>query len=148
MYSEGGLSAFGIDHGYEEVGKFVNPMEAMKGARGAVKAATAGAHRAPGLSSVSKPVGALRTFTGGVGANISGGLKRAGAAVTGNPGKRAAPTLRTKVGGGLTSLGQKSFAQPYKTGAIGLGAAGAGAGAVGAGGAAAFGGRRKRPGQV
>jgi hypothetical protein len=136
-------SAFGIDHGYE-VEKAFNPMAALK----AVKGASGGAHRAAGLASVPKPVGALRTFTGGAGANISGGLKRAGAAVSGQQGKRSAGGMRAKIGGGLTGLGQKSFANPVRTGAIGLGAGAAGVGGAGALGASAFGGRKKRPGQV
>jgi len=137
-------SAFGIDHGYEEVTKLVNPLAALKGA-GELKSVAGAAHRAPGLAKVPGAAGKLRTFTGGAGASISGGLKRAGGAITGQPGKRQAPGMRAKVGGAVTGLGQKSFAQPVKTGAIGLG----GAGAVGAaGGAAAFGGRKKRPGQV
>ena len=140
------ISAFGIDHGYSEVEKIANPMEMLRTFGGAAKAAVGGAgkaaggaHRAPGLAAMPKPAGQLRSMTGGLGANVSGGLKRAGAALSGNPGKRAVPGLRQKAGGALTSLGQKSFAHPIGTGAATLGAGGA---ALGAGGIAA--GRRRQ----
>jgi hypothetical protein len=149
------LSAFGIDHGYSEVEKIANPINALRTFGGAAKTAAGpvkvsmasggGAHRAAGMSSVPKPAGAIRQATAGLGASVSGGLKQLGAKVSGASGKRAVPTMRSRAGGALTGLGQKSFNHPIGTGAAALGAGGA---AVGGGGVAAgnaFGGRRRQP---
>jgi len=149
-------SAFGVDHGYDEIEKIGNPVAALrtfgtaaKEAISPLKVKMAGggaAHRAPGLAGMPKPAEAVRGFTGGVGARVSGGLKQMGAKVSGAPGKRAAPGLRGRVGGALTSLGQRSFSHPIGTGAAALGAGGAAVGGGGlAAGHAAFGGRRRQP---
>lgn len=143
------ISAFGVDHGGDEVSKIANPLGALRtfggAATGGVKAAMGagtGARRATGMAALPKPAEAFRSATGGLGARVSGGLKSAGARISGAPGKRAAPGLRQKAGGALTGLGQKTFARPVATGAATLGAGGA---AAGAGGVAAFGGRRRQP---
>jgi hypothetical protein len=137
------ISAFGVDHGYQDVEKLANPIQALRTlGGGAAKVAGAGAHRAPGMSAMPKPAGALRTLTGQAGVGVSGGLKRLGAKVTGTPGKRAAPTMRTRLGGAITGLGQRTTSNPVRTGAVALGG---GAAAVGGGGLA-IGNRRRQPG--
>jgi hypothetical protein len=124
------ISAFGVDHGYQDVSKLsIAPLRTFMA--GAGKAAAGGAHRVPGMAAMPKPAAKLRQGSQLLGIKTSTGLKRAGAAITGSPGKRAAPSLQTRIGGAVTRMGQRGMTNPGLTGGI---TAGAGAGAVGAGG--------------
>jgi hypothetical protein len=108
-------SAFGIDHGYDEIEKF----EGL----------------GTGLASMTRNVGSALSRKGA-------GLRRAAQPGTGarmaTPGKINKPMQSIgagmgKVGGSLRKLSTNMAANPIKTGAIATGVGGVGVGAAGAG---------------
>jgi hypothetical protein len=118
-----GVSAFGVDHGPDEIEKLANPLTALRTFGGAAKAGQ-------GLGQVG---GALKSVGSGVGGAIGRGGMRLGRAGSGNigaariagPGRgaqgvRALGRGQQRLGAGLNRVGTAAVRRPGLTGGTAL----------------------------